>query len=297
VQIALLLVPILLVMQMGGAAAQELEPTTRPRLAPRIPNQTPPAPPAPEPPSPPENFITQTVPVNHWPTAEMKKLLAALVRPGGTVLDQPGDKFLIVVDAPQNIQRLIEIKGILDDPALAGKRMDFFQMKTASAEELAAQMTELGRAQFFPAALSAEFIPLPASNQLLTLSRNEAAWTDARKWIERLDRSAGSQRRIFVYPVVPGRIIELADKWAPLQDERKDGDKTNPSAQKRPRINFDPTTQTLIIYATAEEFQEIKNDLNPGAQMEAFKQRLSALRRKSESDGNKTEPASVKSPY
>lgn len=290
------LLAILLIAQAGIAAAQEIERPVRPRPAPRIrPNAAAPAAADPSP-ARPQNFIRQNVPVNHWPAAEMKKLFASLVTPGGAVLDQPGEKSLLIVDSPQNLQRLLEIKNLIDDPAFAGTRIDIFQPKTASAEELAADMTELARAYFSPAAFSIGFIPLPGINQILVVTPSEEAWSNARRWLERIDQTAGTQRRIFVYSTEPEKMNELAAKSNRLANEGKDAGQTDPSIQARPRIQADPLTQSLIIYGTAQEFLEIKNALNPGGQMNAFKQRLSAFRQKIESDRKKTGPSGVKSP-
>jgi type II secretory pathway component GspD/PulD (secretin) len=290
------LLAILLMAQTGIAAAQEIERPVRPRLAPRIiPNSAAPAVADPSP-ARPENFIPQNVPVNHRPVAEMKKLFASLVTPGGAVLDQPGEKSLLIVDSPQNLQRMLEIKNLIDDPAFAGTRIDIFQPKTASAEELAADMTELARAYFSPAAFSIGFIPLPGINQILVVTPSEEAWSNAHRWLERIDQTAGTQRRIFVYPTEPEKMNELAAKSNRLADEGKDAGQRDPAIQARPRIQADPPTHSLIIYGTAQEFLEIKNALNPGGQMNAFKQRLSAFRQRIESDRKKTGPSGVKSP-
>jgi type II secretory pathway component GspD/PulD (secretin) len=290
------LLALLLLMPTGIVAAQEIPRPAVPRLAPRVsPNSA-----APEPaPARPDNFIVQAVPVNYSPASEVKKVLASLVTPGGAVLDQPGEKSLMIVDSPQNLPRLVEIKNLIDDPVFAGARIDLFQPKTASADELAADMNELMRAYVSPAAFSVGLVPLPGVNQILIVSPSENAWSEARRWLERIDRTAGTQRRIFVYPIEPGRIIELADKWTQLADEAADGKdskKPDPAAKARPRIKTDPSTNSLIIYATAQEFQEIKNALNPGGQMNAFKQRLAALRRNIESDRKRAAPAGAKSP-
>jgi hypothetical protein len=71
----------------GAAASRPIQPRApvsgKPSSGPAAPSGAPaqPAPPG---------FVVQSVPVNHRPAAEMKNLLAALVTPGGSVLEQPG---------------------------------------------------------------------------------------------------------------------------------------------------------------------------------------------------------------
>jgi len=120
------------------------------------------------------------------------------------------------MDLPSNIQRLMEIADMIDVQVFAGTRMEMYQPKVASAEELAQEMTKV--MQSFassapqPESFAAEFIPLPRINQLLVISHSEAAWTYAKRWLDRIDIVAeGPGRRIFIYPVENGKASDLAD--------------------------------------------------------------------------------------
>jgi general secretion pathway protein D len=163
-----------------------------------------------------DSFAVQIVPVRFFAVAEMKKLLTPFVMPGGEIIENPRGNFLIIVDLPSNIQRLTEIADLIDVQVFAGTRMEIYQPKVGSAEELAAEMTKI--MQSFAASatqtdnFTAQFVALPRINQLLVISHSEAAWTYARRWLERIDVvSEGPGRRIFVYPVENGKATELAD--------------------------------------------------------------------------------------
>lgn len=163
-----------------------------------------------------DSFALQVVPVRFFSVAEMKKVLTPFLQPGGEIVDYPRGNFLIIMDLPSNIQRLMEIADLIDVQVFAGTRMEIYQPKVASAEELAQEMTKI--MQSFAASapqaenFAAQFIPLPRINQLLVISHSEAAWTYARRWLERIDVVAeGPGRRIFIYPVENGKATELAD--------------------------------------------------------------------------------------
>jgi general secretion pathway protein D len=163
-----------------------------------------------------DSFALQIVPVRFFSAAEMKKLLSPFLTPGGELVDYPRGNFLIIIDLPSNIQRLIEIADMIDVQVFAGTRMEIYQPKVASAEELAAEMTKV--MQYYAASapqqenFASQFVPLPRINQLLVISHSEAAWTYARRWLERVDVAGeGPGRRIFIYPVENGKAIELAD--------------------------------------------------------------------------------------
>ena len=163
-----------------------------------------------------DSFAMQIVPVRFFSVAEMKKVLTPFLQPGAEIIENPRGNFLIVMDLPSNIQRLMEIADLIDVQVFAGTRMEIYQPKIASAEELAQEMTKV--MQSFAASapqtdsFTAQFIALPRINNLLVIAHSEAAWTYARRWLERIDVVAqGSSRRIFIYPVENGKATELAD--------------------------------------------------------------------------------------
>ncbi len=163
-----------------------------------------------------DSFALQVVPVRYFTAGEMKRLLTPFLMAGGEIVDVPRGNFLIVIDLPSNIQRLVEVAELIDVQVFAGTRMEIYQPKVASAEELAQEMVKI--MQSFAASVpqtetfTAQFIPLPRINQLLIISHSEAAWSYAKRWLERIDVVAeGPGRRIFIYPVENSKATDLAD--------------------------------------------------------------------------------------
>jgi general secretion pathway protein D len=163
-----------------------------------------------------DSYALQIVPVRFFSVAEMKKVLTPFVMPGGEIIENPRGNFLVIMDLPSNIQRLVEIADLIDVQVFAGTRMEIYQPKVASAEELATEMTKVMQAYASsvpqPENFTAQFLPLPRINQLLVISHSEAAWTYAKRWLDRIDVIAeGPGRRIFVYAVENGKAEELAN--------------------------------------------------------------------------------------
>ena len=162
-----------------------------------------------------DSYALQVMPVRFFSVGEMKKVLTPFLQPGGEIIENPRGNFLIIMDLPTNVQRLMEIADLIDVQVFAGTRMEIYPPKVASAEELAQEMTKV--MQSFSASVpqsenfTAQFIPLPRINQLLVISHSEAAWTYAKRWLDRIDIIAeGPGRRIFVYPVENGKADDLA---------------------------------------------------------------------------------------
>jgi general secretion pathway protein D len=163
-----------------------------------------------------DSYALQIVPVRFFAVGEMKKVLLPFVMPGGEIIENPRGNFLIIMDLPSNIQRLTEIADLIDVQVFAGTRMEIYQPKVASAEELATEMTKVMQAYASsvpqPETFTAQFVALPRINQLLVIAHSEAAWTYARRWLDRIDVIAeGPGRRIFVYAVENGKAEDLAN--------------------------------------------------------------------------------------
>lgn len=278
-----------------------------------------------------DSYALQVVPVRFFPVGEMKNLLTPFVTPGGEILDYPRGNFLIIMDLPSNIQRLMEIKALMDVNVFAGVRMEIYQPKVASADDLAAEMTKIMQTYASSAAqaegFAAQFLPIPRTNQLLVISHSEAAWIYVKRWLERIDvLTEGPGRRIYIYPVENGKATELADilnqvydtsgtistRKAPptlrdLHGTLSQGPQPGtapgtsgaspglyavtpapapspaparrsptvrrpavpptrppspaPKTEERIRIVADPATNSLIIFGTAQEYQNIKEVL------------------------------------
>jgi len=274
-------------------------------------------------------YILQVVPVRFFAVTEIKRLLEPFITSGGEILEFPRGNFLIILDLASNIQRLLEIKELIDVNVFAGVRMELYQTKAASAEDLALEMEKIMQAYAasVPQAETfvARFIPVPRINRLLVIAHSEAAWTYAHKWLDRIDTYAeGPGRKIFVYPVENGKARDLADILNQVLGHVSTGPRTSarsleemhnrvtggqqpalpstgqpgastgqsgslfavaPAPTQAPqagprgapgtaaasspakaeedqvRIVPDPATNSLIVFGTSQEFQNIKNIL------------------------------------
>jgi len=162
-----------------------------------------------------DSFALQVIPVRFFSVVAVSLMKKTFLQPGGEIIENPRGNFLIVMDLPSNIQRLTEIADLIDVQVFAGTRMEIYQPRIASAEELAQEMSKVMQsfASSAPQAenFAAEFVPLPRINQLLVISHSEAAWSYAKRWLDRIDVVAeGPGRRIFIYPVSNGKAEDLA---------------------------------------------------------------------------------------
>lgn len=104
-----------------------------------------------------EGYALQVVSVRFFSVSEMKKLLSPFMTAGGEILDYARENLLIVVDLPSNIERSMGIRDLIDVNAFAELRMEIYQPKAESAEELALDMGKVMQAYAPPAAQAERF--------------------------------------------------------------------------------------------------------------------------------------------
>jgi len=84
-----------------------------------------------------DSFALQVIPVRFFCGGGNEAGFDAISAAGGARLSTiRAGNFLIVMDLPSNIQRLTEIAELVDVQVFAGTRMEIYQPKIASAEEL-----------------------------------------------------------------------------------------------------------------------------------------------------------------
>lgn len=206
-----------------------------------------------------EGRALHVVPVRFFTVGEMKRILSAFATPVGEILDYAPGRFLIIAEIPSNIRRMIVMKDLVDVEVFAGTRMEIFEPRVASAEELAQEMAKVVQAEGFVA----YFLPLFQLNRLMIISTSAAAWDYAGKWLGRMDAArGGSGRKPFIYPIEDGKASDMAEKL-------------KATGSPLPVVP-DAATNTLIVFGTAQEFQNLKNSLEQrGA--EEFRLRLATV--------------------
>ncbi|MDE0213987.1 MAG: hypothetical protein OXN22_07925, partial [Deltaproteobacteria bacterium] len=110
-------------------------------------------------------FAMRIAPVRFFPAAAMKGLLAPFLGEGGTILEHARGNYLVIVDLPSNIRRLVEIMELIDVEVFAGTRMDLYEPRAAAARDLARELSAAMRRLAPPAkqsdGLAAPFLPMP----------------------------------------------------------------------------------------------------------------------------------------
>ena len=151
-------------------------------------------------------FAMRIAAVRFFSAVAMKQMLTPFLGEGGTILEHTSGNYLVIVDLPSNIRRLVEVMEMIDVEAFADTRMVLYPPRAAAAADLARELSATMRLyasiEAQQDAFAARFLPLPRINQLLIIAYSEAALRYVRHWLQRLDVAARTpRRRVFIRSV------------------------------------------------------------------------------------------------
>ena len=157
-----------------------------------------------------EVVMTQVIPLRYAAPADMTKLIAPFLSPGGTIIAHDESKTLVIVDKGINIIKAMRLVKSFDIDLLGKTNYTFFFLQHADAEDAANVLQEMFSGSQ-PGQEVAKFIPIKRLNALLALSHNRTAFAQVEKLLVKIDAAGiSSEPRIYVYFVKNGAAANLS---------------------------------------------------------------------------------------
>lgn len=197
----------------------------------------------------PNGFSVQIVQLKFVGAADMQRILAPYAAdPANVTVQLDAVRNLLILSGTQReLKHLLEIVELFDVDFLSGYSFGLFPMST-DVKALAADIDKIfGDASKSPLAGIVRIIPIERMNALLVVSTQSRYLDEAKKWIERLDKSGGVSggMRLNVYPVQHGKAEKLAQLLSEIYGN-KQGGSTGPALApgQRPATIATPATGT-----------------------------------------------------
>jgi general secretion pathway protein D len=174
--------------------------------------------------------VTQIVPVQYVPVAEISTILTPLMSQFGSIIPNPRNNLLIINDLSSSIVRLLQILKEIDVNAFHNTRMFLFKPKYSDVLTLSGELTEILNALN----LSSEgiaMVPIERINSLVIFSSSSTLLKTVEGWIRKLDEEVESGQNIFVYSVQNVKASEIAEILRTLYDT-SEGPKPKVSTRK-----------------------------------------------------------------
>ncbi|HEX4857707.1 MAG TPA: type II secretion system secretin GspD [Usitatibacteraceae bacterium] len=162
----------------------------------------------------PAGFSVQIVQLKYAGAADMQRILTPYATDPATATVQIDAvrNLLILSGTQRELKHLLDIVNLFDVDFLAGYSFGLFPMST-DVKALAADIDKIfGDASKSPLAGIVRIIPIERMNALLVISTQPRYLEEAKKWIDRLDKSGGISggMRLNVYSVQHGKAEKLA---------------------------------------------------------------------------------------
>ena len=202
----------------------------------------------------PSGYSLQVVPLKFVGVVDMARILLPYQIDPSSVQQDPIRNLLILSGTQRELRHLLDIVELFDVDFLAGYSIGLYQMST-DVKLLGADLDRIfGAGAASPLAGIVKYIPIERLNALLVVTTQPRYLEEAKKWIERLDKSSGvaGGLRLNVYPVQHGK----AEKIAALLNEvygNKQAGSTAPTlapGQRPAQIATPPTSGSPVAQQT-----------------------------------------------
>lgn len=210
-------------------------------------------------------FATQIIRLDHVNAQEAASSITQVIGETGLVSSVSSTNSLIVVDTPDNIERIRQIVARIDRDSSV---VETFTLRNSSAAEAAAAVNALARqASEEGAAVGAARVqttPIASSNRLLVRARPEIMGR-VREIIAEFDAVGGAGASLAVVQLAHADaetmvklLGGLAEATGPAPEAEAAANLAG-VAQERPRLSAYPPTNSVIIYGDAETQRTMKS--------------------------------------
>ncbi|MFN0023037.1 MAG: type II secretion system secretin GspD [Parvularculaceae bacterium] len=209
-------------------------------------------------------FVTQIIRLDHVSAQEAAGSITQIIGETGLVSSVASTNSVIVVDTPDNIDRVRQIVSRIDRD---GSIVETFALTNVSANEAAAAVTALARQGAeegaAPGGLRVQTTPIPSSNRLLVRARPEMM-ARVREIVAELDAVGGAGASLAVVQLAHAdaeTMVTLLGDLAEATASQTGGAESDPAASnaRRPRLTAYPPTNSIIIYGDAETQRTMKS--------------------------------------
>ncbi len=145
--------------------------------------------------------ITQIIPVEYVPVAELTALFQPMISQFGSIVPNPRNNLLIINDMSSNIKRILLILKEVDIDAFQNSRMFFYQPKYSDVKTIADDLTAIVNALNLGREGGIVTVPIERINSLIIFSSSTSMLETIKQWIQKLDEDIATGQNIFVYPV------------------------------------------------------------------------------------------------
>jgi general secretion pathway protein D len=183
----------------------------------------------------PAGFSVQIVPLRYVGVREMLRLLEPFAKDAQAVRPDELRNLLVLSGTERELRHLMDTIDMFDIDWMAGMSAGVFTLKNSDVKTVMTELEKiLGDRNLSPLTGILRIVPIERMNALLVITPQPAYLEEAKKWVERLDRSSetGGGLQFYVYNLQNTR----AERLAPLLQQAFTGRVTQPAAGAAPTL-------------------------------------------------------------
>ncbi len=163
------------------------------------------------------------LPLRYIGAREMEKILEPVKPRQGAMMVDDRRNMLTLVGSRDELVNIRDTVNLFDVDQLRGMSVGLFRLQASSADVIASELQAIfGDQAEGPLAGMVRYLPIERLNALLVITPQERYLTDARVWIERLDRAENPRGlNMYVYHVQNGKADHLATLLNQLFDSQR----------------------------------------------------------------------------
>jgi len=190
----------------------------KPPVPPQTPTQQQATPPVQARPAIPEvpHMVTDVIRVEFIPVQTLIEPLRLFMTEGGVIMPYERQNMLIVTDYSDNLQKLLEVIRLLDNTYLDADLIELVEIKFNAASDVLDDLRKIFGSGSKDSATGVSMVSLDRMNAILLMANSKRALEDVKRWIARLDTTAGRTVQTFIYTVQNGTASNIAQTLALL---------------------------------------------------------------------------------
>jgi general secretion pathway protein D len=196
-------------------------------------------------------FAVRIVPLRYVGARQMAALLEPFVKDATTVRVDDLRNFLILSGTELELRHLVDTIDMFDINWMTGMSAGVFVLESADVKSVAAELDKaFGPPDKSPLTGILRIVPIERMNALLIITPQPEYLDEAKKWIERLDKTGTDTTgiRFYIYRVQNGR----AERIGPLLQQAFTGRVTQPAQPSVPQLAPSTPAGTIV---SAPSFQ------------------------------------------
>ena len=163
----------------------------------------------------PPGMRAQVVFLQQTPAKEVEAVLKPLLSPAGN-LGVAAHNALVLVDAPENLDKLLRLISLMDSRALANTMVHVIQLHNSDPYEVIKELESIfsaygNLAQRGKDSFGVSFLPVARLNSVMILANSQPLADRALYWVRQLDAKTDRLANMHVYHVVNYKAKNLAD--------------------------------------------------------------------------------------